>query len=347
MPILRRGPDANLRATCLRNSDSWQTVEDYLADYNQIPDTSTLSALSQIQVLIRENTQMAYPMADYTYYTWSVAGPHIFPSLLPRKKFTKWFYSLFFRLALPMTLNLVDNMRVIFSPLNLCVLLRLITQLRSFGYSSHWLSEPLLNIIYNTVNTTARPPRTKPMRPVDVKREYRDKKLCTAPFSHELATLARLFQPLLPFKLVSSAIPDSSDIYKHSLRLPGYENIAPQPSCLVVVFMKESLFPDSKAPASMLFNLGFFLNPSTDEMVDEFKIAEVEQLRDEGVRVWSTFHWDGDAKMASLWMSEGLVNEMAEKKWSVGTWRTDIWMPACGPELVGFEGVVSKGVKWA
>jgi hypothetical protein len=184
------------------------------------------------------------------------------------------------------------------------------------------------------------------MRPSDVKREYRDRKLCTAPFANELAALARLFQPLLPFKLVSPAIPDSSDIYKYSLRLPRYGNMLPQPSCLVIVFMKESLFPDSKAPESVLFNLRMFLDPSIDEMDNELKVAKVEQLRDEGVRVWSTFHWDGEAKVASLWMSEGFVGEMVENRWSVGIWRTDIWMPVCGPELVGFEGVVSKGARW-
>ncbi len=261
MPILRRGPGANLRANCLRSSGSWHTVEDYLSDYNQIPDTGTFDSLAQVQVLIRENTAMAYPMTDYTFYAWSKAGPHTFSSLLPRKKFTKWLYALFFRLALPMTLNLMRNMEIIISPLNLCVLLRLLTQLRSFGYPSHWLSEPLLNIIRNTMNTTARPPRTKPMRPADVRREYRDRELCTAPFAHELATLARICQPLLPFRLISSAIPDPENIYKYSFQLPGYANIAPQPSCLIMVFMKESLFPDSNAAASVLSNLRMFLDP--------------------------------------------------------------------------------------
>lgn len=245
-----------------------------------------------------------------------------------------------------MTLNLVQNMKIIFSPLNLCVLLRLITQLRGFGYPSHWLSEPLLNIIHNTVITTARPPRTKPMRPADVKREYRDRKLCTAPFAHELGTLAQFFSHLLPFRLTSTAIPDSSDIYKYSFRLPGYENIAPQPSCLIIVFMKESLFPDSKAPASVLFNLRIFLDPSTDEMGDKIKTAEVEKFGEEGVRVWSTFQWDAGEKVASLWMGEGVVGELVEEKWSVGVWRTDIWMPVCGPELVRVEGVVRKGARW-
>ncbi len=41
-------------------------------------------------------------------------------------------------------------------------------------------------------------------------------------------------------------------------------------------------------------------------MGDKIKFAEVEQLREVGVRVWSTFQWDGGKKVASLWMGEGV-----------------------------------------
>jgi hypothetical protein len=40
------------------------------------------------------------------------------------------------------------------------------------------------------------------------------------------------------------------------------------------------------------------------------------------------------------------VGGMLGEKWSVGIWRTDIWEPVCMPELVGVEGVVSKGQRW-
>lgn len=111
--------------------------------------------------------------------------------------------------------------------------------------------------------------------------------------------------------------------------------------------MKESLFPDSKAPTSVLFNLRIFLDPSTDEMGDEKKLDKVERFRDEGVRVWSSLQWDQGEKVARVWMGEGVVGELVEGEWSVGIWRTDIWMPACVPQLVGLEGVVSKGARWA
>jgi hypothetical protein len=195
MPILRRGPASNLRANCLLNTDSLRTVEDYLSDYNQIPDITTLDALAQILILVRQNEELPCPLADYTFYTWSKPGPYTFYVLLPRKEFTKWFYSLFFRLALLMKIDLAMEMKIVFTPHHLCVLFRLITQLRGFGYPSHWLSEPLLNLTNNTVIATARPPRTKSMRPADVKREYPEKKLCLR-HSHTSPLLLARFSSL-------------------------------------------------------------------------------------------------------------------------------------------------------
>ncbi len=45
-------------------------------------------------------------------------------------------------------------------------------------------------------------------------------------------------------------------------------------------------------------------------------------------------------------MDEEVVGEMEEKRWSLGIWRMDVWMSGCGPEMVGFEGVVGRGVGW-
>jgi hypothetical protein len=118
-PILRRVPNANLRATCLRNSGSWQTVEDYLADYNQIPDTSTLESLTQVQILIRENPQLPCPMADLHILHLIQSRSHPFTSRLPRKKFTKWFGSTPYFPSRPTNDTQPDpEAKIIFSPLS-------------------------------------------------------------------------------------------------------------------------------------------------------------------------------------------------------------------------------------
>ncbi|TVY92831.1 hypothetical protein LAWI1_G006042 [Lachnellula willkommii] len=177
LPLCRRCPSVFVKANCLRNSSSFNTVLDYLSEYQLITDDKMLLQLAQTIILIRENKDFPWPMADYTYYTWLGPDAHSYPNLLPRKAFTKWFYGLFFRWALPFNQNPRIVSEIILSPLNLTILFRLIPHLCTLGYPAHWLSEVLTNIITNNVITTARPPRTKPMRPADVKRKHAEKKL--------------------------------------------------------------------------------------------------------------------------------------------------------------------------
>jgi hypothetical protein len=348
MPILRRARSSALKATCLRNSDSWATILDYISEYQLIPDDDTLYKLAQVAILVRKNNAMTYPLADYTFYTWAHPNPrHVFSALFPRKPFTKWFYAMFFKLAIPLGHDVVAHMKIIYSPLNLTILFRLIAQLHRLGYPAHWLSEPLQNIIENKIVTTCRPPRKKPMRAADVKREYPEKKLCSAPFALEMATLAQLFQPLLPFLLTSPNVTSLNSIYKYMFSLPDYNNFHPQPSCLTLVFIEDnSMLPIAKSGnRSLSTNLRELLDPSWGDEVDgKVKGAIFEAFREQGLAVWSSFTWDAKNKEASVWMPESFV-EMVSEGWMVGIYRTDLWIPVFGvPAVVGK--VVSKGERW-
>ncbi|TVY26359.1 hypothetical protein LHYA1_G006012 [Lachnellula hyalina] len=126
LPLCRRCPSVFVKANCLRNSSSFLTVLDYLSEYQLITDDKMLLQLAQTIIMIRENKEFLWPMADYTYYTWSGPGPHLYPDLLPRKAFTKWFYGLFFRWALPFNQKPHIFHEIILSPLNLTILFRLI-----------------------------------------------------------------------------------------------------------------------------------------------------------------------------------------------------------------------------
>jgi hypothetical protein len=99
-----------------------------------------LEQLTLVEVLPRSGFPSgAWPMANYTKYR--LAGPSLFRSfstLLPREAFKKWFYALFFRLALPFdqNLSLVDT--IVFSPLNLTILFSLVSHLRLISYPSQF-----------------------------------------------------------------------------------------------------------------------------------------------------------------------------------------------------------------
>ena len=146
-------------------------MEDFIAEYQLISDDEMLRQLTQVKILSRGEPPM--PMSDYRGYQLSeTAFKQNFGSLLPRNPFNKRIYALFFKVALPFNCDIRDHGNVIISPLNFTILFRLISELRTLGYPSHWLCEALTNILDNKVMTTGRPPRKLPQKVADVKRSY-------------------------------------------------------------------------------------------------------------------------------------------------------------------------------
>ncbi|KAJ8067787.1 hypothetical protein OCU04_003385 [Sclerotinia nivalis] len=329
-PIMKFVPSSILQSNCLRNAGSWDSIEAFLADYQCITDKEMLRQLTGVSVVNEPLKDTIFPLIGYNWYTpalpifqgdWSV--------MLPRNDFQKWFYALFFRLALPYNVDIIDIPKIIFSPLNLTILFRLIDQLRSLHYPSHWMSEILLNIIENKVVTNCRPPRISPNPVSALKQQHKTRSLCTVPFSHEMATLTRLFIPLLPFTLKSSAIPAQSDIFRYTFPLPSFMSDQEWPSNLTLVFWSHTCLED-------LGDLGFksfaidirpFLDPTWgDEMDSKFKGSKFDAFRNNGLVVWSTVEWDIEAREASAWMPSALVDKMIrEIDWTCGLFRTDTW----------------------
>ena len=349
MPILRRSPSAYVKSCSLRNAEVWNNLEAYLAEYQLITDRTMLKKLTQAHVVREAPKGSKWPLWYYISYSWARGPPrYAVASLLPREHFKKWFYGLFFRLALPFNQDLADLYHIICSPLNFTILFRLIPHLASIGYPSHWISELLGNIIENKVSTVARPPRRQPMPVEDVKRNHPVKKLCTTPFSFEMATLAQLFQPLLPFQLTSKSVPALKDIYKYTFYLPDYLSTLPSDNSLALVLMDKFLMcPLMHAQCDHdQFDLRPLLDPSWGDEVDGFFEGKpYEILRGKGIAVWTAVEWEVEARLASVWTNEEFVRSCIEKEWYVGLFRTDIWMQVWSvPALV--KTAVKKGKRF-
>lgn len=345
-PILHRSLGSNVRANCLRNSDSFPTVMDYLSEYQLITSKEMLQELCDIMIFVGENKNYVYPMADYTIYAWSNPNPQRpYSGLLERRQFIKWFYGLFFRLALPYEQNLGRTTKIIWSPLNMSIIFRLIAHLHGIRYPAHWLSEPFLNILSKTITTSARPPHKKPMRPSDLKVDQTEKKLCTAPFAPELAALASIFQPILPFSVPSSSIPDVNDVHKFTFTFESYQNYLAGISCLFLVFIDPSFITnfDTQLPVLMR-DIRKALDPAT-------KAVGFDELREKGLVVWSTCEWNEDKREMSAWIDESIVERLSEiggggrGRWAVGVWRSDIWSCVTVP-LSEVKEVIRKGERW-
>lgn len=289
-------------------------------------------------------------MGNYTIYR--LAGPmhQSFKDLLPRIPFKKWFHGQFFRLALPYNLDLADFKSIIFSPLSLTVVFRLIPHLRLLGYPSHWLAEELNAIIENKVISSCRPSRSSPLTIAEVRKDYPVKKLCTTPFRFEMATLARMFAPLLLFVLTSDEIPAEDEIYQYAFHLPNHKKDRQNTDAsayLTLVFWDQSLVLGT-GKLALQRDLRALLDPSWGDEVDrDFKGATYEKLREDGLIVWSTMTWDHNRKEASAWMPQTFVDGLVEKKFKCGLYRTDTWTPIASVlTAISVSDAVKKGRKW-
>lgn len=113
-PLLKPYSSSRITSVCLRNSATWDSLETFLSGYQAIPDVRTLKQLTQVEPV--EIGRKPWPMANYT--TYRLCGPlfRSFGELLPKKQFSKWFYALFFRLALPYRVNLSNYCQLTTQP---------------------------------------------------------------------------------------------------------------------------------------------------------------------------------------------------------------------------------------
>ncbi|KAH6667863.1 hypothetical protein B0J14DRAFT_173642 [Halenospora varia] len=330
-PLLKDNLFSICQSNCLRNPPLWKTFEDFTAHYQRITSDEMLFSLTGIRVY--DKGQGPSPLVCYSRYTKGILTPLPFESLLPREQFKTWFYSLFFQLTLPYNADIQNHSLIVYAPLNLTILFRLITHLRTLNYPSHWLSELLESICQPSITTSARPPRTMPTLKAEAEKKYPPKALSIAPFSQEIVTLTRLFQTLLPFSLSKSlSIPSLDEIHEYAFHLHNYNSMLPQPSCLILAFWDND-YLDALEPGGGHFSTFQFrmdirpvIDPSWGDEVDaETKGKKFREFREKHIVFWSTFDFDVKKQVARAWIPRSLVEEWVKKGWAVGLWRTDVW----------------------
>jgi hypothetical protein len=315
-----------------------------------ITDRKMLKKLTQVEVLY--DGEPPWPMAYYTKYRLCGASlDQPFNELLPRPAFNKWFYGLFFRLALPFNLQLQDHRNIITSPLTLTVIFHLIGRLRTLGYPSHWMSENLSLILENKVVSTCRPPRSSPSSITDVERNHPMKQLSTTPFVYEMRTLARIYEPILPFSVASETIPSEDEIYNYTFYLRNHDidqfNTATSAYLALILWNHHLILDIGDAAIEHLHhNIRPLLDSSWGDEVDrDFKGPKYDTLRDKGIIVWSTVTWDVKKKEAKAWMPKTFVDMLIRKKFVCELYRTDVWI-SVGMFPTPVSVAVKRGAKW-
>ena len=327
-----------------------------------ITDCSMLEKLMQATFFEqRKYPTEPWPLDNYQVFARSTSQALGFTDLLPRDDFNKWFYALFFKIALPMNWEEQHNCPAgasdtckILSPLNLTVLFRLLSHLSSVGYPAHWLVEIITNLLSDKVVTTGRPPRESPLTIKSAKRQHPAKKLSTALFIPELRTLTSMLECTLPFSLPASVPhPPLENIALYTICLPEWlRSYKPEwQKNLVLIFLNDikcfsSMQVNEKRP---FLDLRPFLDPSWDEVEDPYRHLDSDMekrwFKDLKMVLWSTFEWDSEAKMAKAWMDRSFIEKADEENWWCGIWKVDTWEPLLD-RLGNVSVVVEEVKKW-
>ena len=252
---------------------------------------------------------------------------------MPREKLETWLYRLFLKLAIPAHRE-SQSFVLIYSPLNLTVFYRLLLHLSSVGYPAHWLSGVLDDLLNGRINTTARPPRSDPMKIKETRARMPSLSQSVKPFVAELSTLASIWQSALPFGVLSTQIPRSQEIRKYRINFTGVSKEVDNIPVFVLAFFQVLMFPTQPSFRTLLLD---------DE--EGQKDPKISKLREEGLHVVTTWEWSRSDKTATFWMRRDVMEEMRRlpESWGVMIWRTDNWTNQSGAHKLD---VVDAGLTW-
>ena len=337
MPLTKLTPSSCATSTCLRNLGSWRTIHGFHNEYLLAPDAATLAKLTRMTIIdqhegnLPDPTKWVLPLGDYYRWGRTGKGPLSFSSLLPRAALMKWLYAVFFKIALPVNRHGVAFHELILSPLNATVIFRILIHLQHLGYPSHWLSDFLDCILSNYVVTSARPPRTSPLTIAETKKDRPVKKMSVAPFVLEMTTLLLMFEPILPFTVMTKDLPPPSAVHEYIVTVPrskrGLPPMAFERQGWILVFHHTKLWEllDDEDVFSYC-DLRGLLDGSWDAKMNSIEAQDVYKFRDEGLVLVSTLKYDAKAMEATVWMLEEKMDAMLrDGNWMCGLWSTEIW----------------------
>lgn len=325
LPITTLDTTSFVTSVCLRNPPRFKTHDDYNNEYlGGISDHSDLESTFQMRMGHRD-TGPLFPLADYTDWHHTRAASSSSANLMPWARFDTWFYRLFLKIAIPMPRK-VNDIALVYSPLNLTAFFRVCEHLHvAGGYPAHWLSQVLASIMLGSITTTARAPRSDPLSIQEVNTKMPCRGQSTAPFVAEMTTLGGIWNPFLPFGIISRAIVPADMICKYRVK---FDEIPKPPSRETIVNANILVFFDTKLFMSASRKLRQFL--VDDETSNQS--AAAKEARTNGIQILTTWEFEYDRRAGTFWLRCDAMEDMEKADWGVQIWRTDTWSPRSGPE---------------
>jgi hypothetical protein len=327
-------PTSYVTSSCLLNTSRFNSIAEFDAEYFALYSDKDLEKVFRTRLKLNDNLPK-HPVGPYNqWYHLNVSSEY--KDLMPRADLQTWLYRLFFKAILPFGERIITSRAPIHSPLNLTYLFRLCAHLHSIGYPAHWLSEVISNLLSGTVTTTARPPRTEPLKPSEIDATRKPMTQSVAPFTAELSTLVAMWQLLLTFCILSSYIAPVQTLKRYTLTFKKVSQEGINRPHFILVFYKDA------PPSHSIHDV----NIRSVLLSDEHGINEhgLEQFRDQRVNIFSTWAWHEESRTATFWLRGDEMQRMKDGGWKVCMFRTDNWRSQSS--FYGIDKVKDTGVRW-
>ncbi|KAF2669621.1 hypothetical protein BT63DRAFT_479414 [Microthyrium microscopicum] len=351
IPILKVNSTAEFMSTCVRNPPNFPTIEDFNNEYIGISEKAKLVQVFPVhgrsEFPDTRLTNGISDLMDHYYWRRLFDHPYRYEFLLSQPELETWLIRQFLKIVLPYPRKLYPVHVFVYSPLNGSVFFRILRHLHSVGYPAHWLKPILASVLSNEVQTTARPPRSCPLKTSEPKKKFPLRKLNLAPFMAEFRTLASLWKQELPFAFESIYTPQWSQIRNYTITMPGIDNPSGVPNGknpnFILVFFNTRLLSMLKIQEAGLHSI----------LLDDEKGSsdpKVVKMRETGMCVVQSWKWDPAKHTGSFWMDEAVVSQWKDQEegWSGQIYRDDIYAPVSKVVKVadGGPGFV-EGETWA
>jgi hypothetical protein len=345
LPISKKRPTSYVTSNVLRNNSAFRNpadIEEYLTEYMGESQNETLLKLMKVKLVTNvpvPTEKETFTLDHYLYWAQRDERKWKFSELLDRARLEKWLYTLTFKITIPYTRLPWDWRSLIYSPLNVTIIFRLLIHLYDLGYPAHWLGSFLSSVLAGEVMTSARPPRSCPLSTAELKASRPFKKMSLSPFVAEMRTQATIWMRLMPFGFVAPDLPNIDNIYRYTIK---FEDVMPFGRCVphfILVFAKAD------------FIMGSLREVLLDDETGDSS-SQARQLRHEGLVVISTYEWSGmadnTAQGASFWLAQDVMDEMvSDGNWFSVLYRNDTWTPQSDFSVVREDPRgIQKGEKW-
>ncbi|CAJ2513033.1 Uu.00g011520.m01.CDS01 [Anthostomella pinea] len=334
MPSILCNPTLTARKLCRAVGH-----EEFLSEYTLMSDMKSIE--SHFGVTLREDSSSLtnwgdrnLALSDYTMWSATGTKSHPLHRLMSRPALERYICAHLLKTCLPYPRPKFDN-ELVYAPLNLNMVFRLLFRMHEAGYPAHWLSGILRTMLEGKLTTSVRAPRQMVQDRVSVEKVHPTLTLSIKPWVAALSTLGTIWQDLLPFGLLfpSALLRQRSTVSEYQISFPPHHDKAlGRPHFMLFFWDTSSRLPPRKIRKTLL----------DDELGD--RSEKVKGIRESGVHVLTTFRWATQTRTASFWLRSDIAESLQHGDWRAYVWRTDTYEKAT--EGVAVQDAIKEVRQW-